>query len=176
VLFFKKLEEGFDMKKILIFFLALVVVLPLFALDNANVYQTARGIIADDVPVKTIARISDKDADYLYWFALYSTGAYDTVVEMTKTIMQFRKEDGIEYEGVGQNGFPTFNGVNKLSRKQGAILRFLCEYELWGRRGKNNHTSISGRALTASSRSLSVTLAYFVTFEILLWPRSFATV
>jgi hypothetical protein len=104
------------------------------------VYQTARGILADDIPVKAIAKISDKDVDYLFWFALYSTYStelYDARVKAIQEEMQFRKEDGIEYKGIGQYGFPTFTGVNKLSRKQGEILEFLCVCELMGRRGKS---------------------------------------
>jgi hypothetical protein len=51
--------------------------------------------------------------------------------------MQFSKEDGVEYSGIGKNGFPNFSNVNKLNKKQGEILRFLCECEIFGRRRKS---------------------------------------
>jgi hypothetical protein len=112
--------------------------LSVFALDNSDVYQTARRLLADNVPVKAIAAISDKDVEFLYWYAMYSIGNYDAQVEITKEIMQFRKKDGVEYTGPGKNGFPDFTGVNKLSRKQGEILSFLCSCEIFGRRSKSN--------------------------------------
>jgi hypothetical protein len=102
------------------------------------VYQTARRILADNVPVKAIAAISDKDVEYLDWYAMYSIGNYDAQVEITKKVMQFRKKAGVEYTGPGKNGFPDFTGVNKLSKKQGEILFFLCSCEVLGRRGKSN--------------------------------------
>ncbi|GHV28094.1 hypothetical protein AGMMS4952_10970 [Spirochaetia bacterium] len=125
------------MKKTVFLVFFTLVALSLFALDNGNVYQTSRTIIADDVPVKAIAKISDKDVEYLYWFALYSTGAYEMNVKISKSLMEYAKEDGEKYTGVGANGFPTFNGVNKLSKKQGEILRFLTECEINGRRKKS---------------------------------------
>jgi hypothetical protein len=111
--------------------------LSVFALDNTDVYQSARRILADDVPVKAIAKISDENVEYLYWYALFSIDKYDVNVEIVKKVMQYRKEDDVEYIGIGKNGFPDFTGVNKLSKKQGAILRFLCECEMYGRRGKS---------------------------------------
>jgi hypothetical protein len=125
------------MKKI-VFAVLMLIPLSVFTLDNSNVYQTSRRIIADDVPVTAIAKISDNDVEYLYWYALFSINKYDVNVEIIKSVMQHRKEDGIEYTGIGKNGFPTFTNVNKLSKKQGEILRFLCECELLGRRGKSN--------------------------------------
>jgi hypothetical protein len=112
--------------------------LSVFALDNTDVYQSARRILADNVPVKAIAKISDENVEYLYWYALFSIDKYDANVEIVKEVMRYRKEDGVEYIGPGKNGFPDFTGINKLSKKQGAILRFLCECEMYGRRGKSN--------------------------------------
>jgi hypothetical protein len=118
----------------------ILVVMPssIFGLDNSDVYQTARRLLADDVPVKAVARISDEDVEYLYWYALFSIGNYDAQVEIVKKVMQYRKEDGIEYIGPGKKGFPSFTGVNKLSKKQGEILLFLCTCEMFGRRSKSN--------------------------------------
>jgi hypothetical protein len=87
---------------------------------------------------KQLPQYSDTDVEFLYWYALFSIDRYDANVEITKKVMQYRKEDGVEYTGPGKNGFPNFTGVNKLSRKQGNILRFLCECEIFGRRGKSN--------------------------------------
>jgi hypothetical protein len=125
------------MKKIT-FAILMLIPLSVFSLDNSDVYQTARRILADNVPVKAIANVSDANVEYLYWYALFSTDRYDANVEIIKDIMQFRKEDGVEYTGIGKNGFPSFTKVNKLSRKQGEILRFLCSCEINGRRGKSN--------------------------------------
>jgi hypothetical protein len=116
----------------------MLIPLSIFSLDNSDVYQTARRILADNIPVKAITEINDGNVEYLYWYALFSTNKYDANVQMVKEIMQFRKEDGVEYIGVGKNGFPSFTSVNKLSRKQGEILRFLCECEMYGRRGNSN--------------------------------------
>jgi hypothetical protein len=112
--------------------------LSVFALDNSDVYQTARRLLADDVPVRAIANISDENVEYLYWYAMFSIANYDVQVEITKKVMQYRKEDGVEYTGPGKKGFPSFTGVNKLSKKQGEILLFLCSCEIFGRRGKSN--------------------------------------
>jgi hypothetical protein len=117
--------------------LMLTLSIQLFAQTNSNPYQTSRRILADDVPVKAIAKVSEKDVEYLFWYSLFSTGAYDTNVEIVKKVMQYRKEDGEEYTGIGRNGFPAFDKVQKLSKKQGQILRFLCECEIHGRRGKS---------------------------------------
>jgi len=108
-----------------------------FAISNSDVYQTARRILADDVPVKAIAKISDKDVEYLYWYSLFSIGRFDAHVEVVKEVMRFRAEDGVKYTGIGKNGFPTFDNVQKLSKKQGNILNFLCSCEIDGRRGKS---------------------------------------
>jgi hypothetical protein len=116
----------------------MVIPLSVFALDNSDVYQTARRILADDVPVTAIAKISNENVEYLYWYALFSIDKYEANVQIIKRIMQFREEDGIEYVGIGKNGFPSFANVNKLSRKQGETLRFLCECEINGRRGKSS--------------------------------------
>ena len=120
--------------------LAILLIMPLsvFALDNSDVYQTARRLLADDVPVKAVAGISDENVEYLYWYALFSIDKYDANVEIVKKVMQYRKEDGVEYTGIGKKGFTNFTGVNKLSKKQGEILRFLCSCEIFGRRGKSN--------------------------------------
>jgi hypothetical protein len=120
------------------FIILMMIPLSAFALDNSDVYQTARRILADDVPVRAIARISDENVEYLFWYALFSTEKYDINVQIVKRVMQYRKEDGVEYVGIGKNGFPTFANVNKLSRKQGEILCFLCTCEINGRRGKSN--------------------------------------
>ena len=122
------------------FTVVILMMMPLlvFALDNSDVYQTARRILADDVPVKAIAGVSDENVEYLYWYAIFSIGNYDAQVEITKKVMQYRKEDGVEYTGPGKKGFPNFTRHNKLSKKQGEILLFLCTCELFGRRGKSN--------------------------------------
>jgi hypothetical protein len=116
----------------------MMIPLSAFALDNSDVYQTSRRILADDVPVRAIARVSDENIEYLYWYALFSIDRYDDNVQIIKRVMQFREEDGVEYIGMGKNGFPNFTNVNKLSKKQGEILRFLCTCEINGRRGKSN--------------------------------------
>jgi hypothetical protein len=127
----------FLVKKIT-FVILMMIPLSVSGLDNSDVYQTARRILADDIPVKAIAKISDENVEYLYWYALFSINRYDANVEIVKKVMQYRKEDGVEYTGVGKNGFPDFTNVDKLSKKQGEILRFLCECEMYGRRGKSN--------------------------------------
>jgi hypothetical protein len=120
------------------FVILMMIPLLVSGLDNSDVYQTARRILADDIPVKAIAGISDETVEYLYWYALFSINKYDANVEIVKELIQYDKEDGVEYTGVGKNGFPSFTGVNKLSKKQGEILHFLCACELFGRRGKTN--------------------------------------
>jgi hypothetical protein len=88
-------------KKIIIVILVMTS-LSVFALDNSDVYQTARRLLADDVPVRAIARISDENVEYLYWYALFSIDRYDVNVQIIKDIMQFRKDDGVEYTGIGK--------------------------------------------------------------------------
>jgi len=125
------------MKNMVVVLLLILFPLNSFAVSNADVYQTARRILADDVPVKAIAKVSDKDVEYLYWYSLFSIGRFDAQVEVVKDVMRFRAEDGVEYNGIGKNGFPVFDNVQKLSKKQGNVLNFLCTCEIYGRRGKS---------------------------------------
>jgi hypothetical protein len=66
----------------IIFVILMMTPLSVFALDNSDVYQSTRRVLADDVPVKAIAKISDENVKYFYWHALFSIDRYDVNLEI----------------------------------------------------------------------------------------------